>query len=114
MKNLALFSYLSGMKTKYLLIVTALIALDACAPKLPQTRKDDTVDNYFGTEVADPYRWLEDDASAETAAWVKAQNKVTDAYLRKLPARAKLLSRLKEVANYEKLGMPSHKKNGTW
>ena len=114
MKNLALFSYLSGMKTKYLLIVTALIALDACAPKLPQTRKDDTVDNYFGTEVADPYRWLEDDASAETAAWVKAQNKVTDAYLRKLPARAKLLSRLKEVANYEKVGMPSHKKNGKW
>ncbi|MBR6379746.1 MAG: hypothetical protein IKS02_07285, partial [Fibrobacter sp.] len=102
------------MKTKYLLIVTALIALDACAPKLPQTRKDDTVDNYFGTEVADPYRWLEDDASAETAAWVKAQNKVTDAYLRKLPARAKLLSRLKEVANYEKVGMPSHKKNGKW
>ena len=101
------------MKTKYILIVTALIA-GACAPKLPQTRKDATVDNYFGTEVADPYRWLEDDASDETAAWVKAENKVTNAYLRKLPARAKLLSRLKEVSNYEKVGIPGHKKNGKW
>lgn len=101
---------------KKLLILLAMtaIALNACAPKLPQTRKDNTTDNYFGTEVADPYRWLEDDASAETAAWVKAQNKVTDAYLKKLPARAKILSRLKEVANYEKVGAPSHKKNGKW
>ena len=101
---------------KNLLIILAMtaIAIESCAPKLPQTRKDDTVDNYFGTEVADPYRWLEDDASAETAAWVKAQNKVTDAYLKKLPARAKILSRLKEVANYEKVGAPSHKKNGKW
>ena len=101
---------------KNLLIILAMtaIAIESCAPKLPQTRKDDTVDNYFGPEVADPYRWLEDDASAETAAWVKAQNKVTDAYLKKLPARAKILSRLKEVANYEKVGAPSHKKNGKW
>ena len=101
---------------KKLLIILAMtaFALDACAPKLPQTRKDNTTDNYFGTEVADPYRWLEDDASAETAAWVKAQNKVTDAYLKKLPARTKILSRLKEVANYEKVGAPSHKKNGKW
>ena len=90
------------------------LAIDACAPKLPTTRKDDTVDNYFGTEVADPYRWLEDDTSSETASWVKAQNKVTNAYLKKLPARSKLLARLKEVADYEKVGAPSHKKNGKW
>ena len=104
------------MKTnlKIILLAMAIIALDSCAPKLPQTRKDDTVDDYFGTKVADPYRWLEDDASEETDAWVKAQNKVTDAYLRKLPARAKLLSRLKEVVNYEKVGAPSHEKNGKW
>ena len=104
------------MKAKYniILMAMAIIALDSCAPKLPQTRKDDTVDEYFGTKVADPYRWLEDDASEETAAWVKAQNKVTDAYLRKLPARAKLLSRLKEVVNYEKVGAPSREKNGKW
>ena len=47
----------------------------------PETRKGDVVDNYYGTEVADPYRWLEDDMSDETAAWVKAQNKVTYSYL---------------------------------
>lgn len=88
--------------------------LESCAPKLPQTRKDDTVDNYFGVEVADPYRWLEDDTSAETAAWVKAQNRFTDAYLRKLPQRAGILKRLKEVADYEKVGAPFHMKNGKW
>ena len=87
---------------------------DACAPKPVVTRKDNTVDNYFGTEVPDPYRWLEDDASEETAAWVKAQNKVTDYYLRRLPGRAKLLERLKEVANYEKVGTPWREKNGKW
>ena len=103
------------MKGKlFIILAMTAFAFDACAPKLPQTRKDDTVDNYFGTEVADPYRWLEDDASEETAAWVKAQNKVTDAYLRKLPARSRILSRLKEVANYEKVGAPGHKKNGKW
>ena len=102
------------MKKFFILLAMTSLAFEACAPKLPQTRKDDTVDTYFGTEVADPYRWLEDDASAETAAWVKAQNKVTDSYLKKLPARAKILARLKEVANYEKVGTPSHKKNGKW
>ena len=104
------------MKRNNLIILLAMtaIALDACAPKLPQTRKDDTVDTYFGTGVADPYRWLEDDTSKETAAWVKAQNRVTNAYLKKLPARAKILARLKEVSNYEKVGVPFHKKNGKW
>jgi len=92
----------------------ASLVIDACAPKTPVTRKDNTVDNYFGTEVADPYRWLEDDASEETAEWVKAQNKVTDYYLKKLPGRSKLLARLKEVANYEKAGIPWKEKNGKW
>ena len=92
----------------------AAILIDACAPKTPVTRKDNTVDNYFGTEVADPYRWLEDDASDETAAWVEAQNKVTNAYLKKIPFRAKLLQRLTEVSNYEKVGVPGRRKNGKW
>ena len=92
----------------------AAILFDACAPKVPVTRKDSTVDNYWGTEVADPYRWLEDDASEETAAWVEAQNKVTNYYLKKIPFRAKLLKRLTEVSNYEKVGIPGHRKNGKW
>ena len=92
----------------------AAMLFDACAPKTPETRKDNTVDTYFGTEVADPYRWLEDDASEETAAWVEAQNKVTFHYLSKIPFRGKLLQRLTEVVNYEKVGVPSRRKNGKW
>lgn len=95
------------------IIMTSLI-IDACMPKPPVTRKDSTVDNYFGTEVPDPYRWLEDDASNETAMWVEAQNKVTSHYLNKLPGRKKLLERLKTVADYEKVGLLSHKNNGKW
>jgi prolyl oligopeptidase len=92
----------------------AAMLFDACAPKTPVTRKDNTVDNYFGTEVADPYRWLEDDSSDETAAWVEAQNKVTNHYLSHIPFRGKLLQRLTEVSNYEKVGTPGRRKNGKW
>ena len=88
--------------------------LDACAPKTPVARKDSTVDVYFGTEVADPYRWLEDDTSEETAAWVAAENKVTDYYLKRIPFRSKILDRLTEVSNYERVGVPGHRKNGKW
>ena len=90
------------------------IVLDACAPKIPDTRRDNTVDNYFGTQVADPYRWLEDDASDETAQWVQAQNRVTNHYLKGIPGRKQLLNRLLDVANYEKVGLPALKKNGKW
>lgn len=79
----------------------------------PQADKDGTVDNYFGTQVADPYRWLEDDTSAKTAAWVEAENQVTNAYLSKIPFRQKLLKRLTEVSNYEKIGAP-RKRHGKW
>ena len=72
----------------------------------PETKKVDTVDVYFGTQVADPYRWLEDDNSAETAEWVKAQNAVTDSYLEKIPFRAKLKEKLTALTNYEKMGTP--------
>ena len=86
----------------------------SCDPSMPQTRKDDTVDEYFGTKVADPYRWLEDDMSDETAAWVKAENKYTGSYLSKIPFRGRLLARLKQVNDYEKIGVPSKKKDGKW
>lgn len=72
----------------------------------PETKKVDTVDQYFDTQVADPYRWLEDDRSDETGAWVAAQNKVTFDHLDEIPFRDKLKSRLTELWNYEKVSAP--------
>lgn len=72
----------------------------------PETKKVDTVDTYFGTEIKDPYRWLEDDRSEETAAWVKAQNEVTFGYLEKIPFRGDIKKRLEDLWNYEKIGAP--------
>ncbi len=79
----------------------------------PITKKDNTVDTYFGVKVADPYRWLENDTTKETAAWVKSQNKVTSSYLEKIPFRNKLKERLTNLTNYEKIGAP-FKKNGKY
>lgn len=72
----------------------------------PKTKKVDTVTNYFGTEVKDPYRWLEDDRSEETEAWVKAENEVTFGYLKNIPYRDELKNRLEKLWNYEKVGSP--------
>ena len=79
---------------------------EATALDYPETKKVDTVDSYFGTEVPDPYRWLEDDRSAETEAWVKAQNEVTFDYLNSIPFRDTLEQRLSKLWNYEKVGAP--------
>lgn len=75
----------------------------------PQTRKGDQVDDYHGTRVADPYRWLEDDNSAETAKWVEAENKVTFSYLDRIPYRAKVKARLEQLYNYPKYTAPFRK-----
>ncbi|MGI8933190.1 MAG: S9 family peptidase, partial [Phormidesmis sp.] len=72
----------------------------------PATRKADQTDTYHGIEVADPYRWLEDPNSDETAAWVEAQNKVSFGYLNELPGRDRLNARLTELWNYERYGLP--------
>ncbi|MFD2698050.1 prolyl oligopeptidase family protein [Mesonia sediminis] len=72
----------------------------------PKTKKVDSVDTYFGQEVKDPYRWLEDDRSAETEEWVKQQNEVTFNYLDQIPYRDSLKNRLAELWNYEKVGAP--------
>ena len=105
------------MKTCYLLLLGSMMTLCACGKKdkivYPETAKSDIVDTYFGVEVADPYRWLENDTSAETAAWVKAQNEVTFNYLSRLPAREMLKGRLTELADYEKYGSP-FKKHGKY
>lgn len=71
-----------------------------------QTKKVDTIDTYFGVDVPDPYRWLEDDMSDETGEWVKAQNEVTFGYLDKIPFREELKERLSTLWNYEKVGSP--------
>ena len=73
----------------------------------PRTERTDVTDNYFGTEVPDPYRWLEDDNSEATAAWVKAQNVVTQDYLSQIPFRGAIRDRLTELWNYPKEGIPA-------
>lgn len=79
----------------------------------PDTKKVDTVDVYFGQEVADPYRWLEDDNSEETSEWVKDQVEVTNAYLAAIPFREQLKDRLTEIWNYPKYGVP-YKRGGRY
>src|ERR687897_2115116 len=92
------------------------LAILACAATLsaqglsyPDTTTVDHVDTYHGTKVPDPYRWLEDDTSEETAKWVEAQNKVTFAYLEKIPFRKALFTRLQNLYNYAKYSAPSRK-----
>lgn len=80
----------------------------------PVTHKTDVVDTYFGTDVADPYRWLEDDRSAETEEWVKAQNAVTFGYLEKITYREQIKKKLTESWNYEKVGAPFKEGNYTY
>jgi len=72
----------------------------------PQTKKVDTVDTYFGTAVPDPYRWLENDQAADTKAWVKEENKVTQDYLGQIPYRDAIRKRLEVLWNYEKYSAP--------
>ncbi len=75
----------------------------------PQTKRLDLVETLHGRSVADPYRWLEDDNSKETAEWVKAQNAVTNSYLAKLTVREELKARLTELMNYERFSLPTPK-----
>ena len=102
------------MKKTTLAACTALIlgtslALAAPAPEkldYPQTKKVDQVDDFFGTKVADPYRWLEDDNSAETKAWVEAEDQLTFHYLDQIPYRDALKQRMKSVASYPRYSVP--------
>ncbi|MEP7270045.1 MAG: prolyl oligopeptidase family serine peptidase [Acidobacteriota bacterium] len=75
----------------------------------PKTSKVEHVDTYFGTKVRDDYRWLEDDNSAATARWVEDQNKVTFAYLERIPYRQRIRERLEKLYNYPKIGAPSRR-----
>ena len=75
----------------------------------PSTRKIDHIDTYHGVRVEDPYRWLEDDNSPETAAWVEAENKVTFAYLDAIPYRRAMSERVRALNDYERYSAPSRK-----
>lgn len=96
-----------------LLIIGGMVMLSACDTRYkikeyPKTERDESVvDDYFGTKVADPYRWLENDTSAATLAWVDAQRTLTDDYLSHIPLRAKIKERLTQIADYERYGVPS-------
>ena len=95
-------------------VLLACIAASAAVAgsfEYPETARGDMVDDYYGTKVADPYRWLEDTDSKETAAWVKAQNRVSLPFLGKLPRRAAYHKRLTELWSYERYGVP-HRKAG--
>ncbi|WP_264552621.1 prolyl oligopeptidase family serine peptidase [Flavobacterium sp. N2038] len=96
------------MKKTFLLmaITTAGISFGQNKIQYPETKKGETVDVYFDTKVSDPYRWLEDDKSDETGAWVKAENKVTYGYLDQIPFREELKKRMEKLWNYEKIGAP--------
>lgn len=85
---------------------SAPVSAPAAKIQYASTRKGDVVDTYFGTRVADPYRWLEDDLSEETAAWVEAQNKVTFNYLHGIPYREQLQNRLETLWNFERVSAP--------
>ncbi|WP_298899556.1 prolyl oligopeptidase family serine peptidase [uncultured Psychroserpens sp.] len=104
------------MKKISILLIT-IIAFSSCKEEAeskkrdivvnyPETKKVDTVTNYFGTDVKDPYRWLEDDRSEETESWVKSQNEATYGYLDNIPYREELKDRLTKLWNYEKVGAP--------
>jgi prolyl oligopeptidase len=121
-------------KTKYAFLFLALVAvlsLSVASPiwlaqaqkngdggadsplKYPETKTVETVDDYFGTKVADPYRWLENNDSPEVAAWVEAQNKVTFGYLDQIPYRDKVKARLTQLLNYPRISAPFHR-GDTW
>ncbi|GER87961.1 hypothetical protein KDW_21230 [Dictyobacter vulcani] len=74
--------------------------------ELPVTRRDTTVENYHGTQVADPYRWLEDEKSAETQSWVEAQHALARAHLDQLPMLGSIKERYTELYNYPKFSAP--------
>ncbi len=82
-------------------------------PMYPPTAKTNVVDDYHGTKVPDPYRWLEDDNAHGTKAWVEAQNKVTFGYLEQIPERTRLKERLTKLWNFERYGLP-HKEGSRY
>jgi len=125
LQTICFFQKNTSMRLNYLLLFALAFFITQCnenaknsttAPsvqykKIPvkylQTKKDNVVDDYFGTPVKDPYRWLEDDQSEETKKWVIEQNKITDKYLSQIPFRNTIKKRLTKLWNYAKFSPPS-------
>jgi len=101
-RSLAGGLFLTGM-------FTSAVSAPAQTLQYPAARKSDVVDDYHGTRVADPYRWLEDPDSPESRVWIEAQNRLTAAYLAEIPARATIRERLTKLWNYPKYGAPFRK-----
>src|SRR5690606_33065306 len=104
------------MKHLLILLIAKCCLLNLMAQQkidYPETRKDEVEDDYFGTIVKDPYRWLEDDYSAETMEWVELQNKTTEKYLSEIPFRKVIHRQLEELWSYATQGIPSHYDNFT-
>src|SRR4030095_9331002 len=102
-------THASGRRLGTVLCTALSVVVSAQSLTYPVSRKSDHVDVYNGKKVPDPYRWLEDDNSPETAAWVEAQNKVTFPYLESIPYRQQLTARVKQLSNYERYLSPSHR-----
>ncbi len=105
------------MKTRLLLMLIAAMAISCSQPDAPTltypvAKKVDQTDEFFGTKVADPYRWLESSDTPDARAWIDAENKVTFDYLAQIPDRAKIKARLTDIWNYERFGAPS--REGAW
>ncbi len=100
---------------KYILTLLCLYMMCSCQQReikhkpYPKAAKEDVADDYFGTRVVDPYRWLEDDNSPRTAEWVKAENEVTEDYLSQIPFRDQIKKRLTEIWNYPRYTTPFKK-----
>jgi prolyl oligopeptidase len=106
-----------NMKTG-ILVMVLICGMYGCSVKnekiqYPTAERQEVTDDYFGTAVPDPYRWMEDDTTEKVAEWVEAENRVTQAYLDRIPFRERLRQRLTDLTNYEKIGMP-FKKHGKY
>lgn len=98
------------MRKKTLVLLNIAFAMSLSAQqfqgKYPETKKVDQKDDFFGIEVSDPYRWMEDDLSTDTKTWVRVENKLTSDYLKEIPFRKKLTDQLTVLWNYEKISAP--------
>lgn len=103
---------IAGLALTFMACSTQQLTTNNTSLKYPKTHKGNSEYSHFGTTVKDPYRWLEDDLSAETKDWVKAQNKVTNAYLNQIPFRDQIKTQMTDLWNYEKIGSPF--KEGNW